>query len=231
VVEGNQHDDALEGLVGEHVLQYLYAESDDGKDVLLKSSHDLWEEVKLRVPIDSRRWFPTNASAFGKELVRLKQALTYKGFDVDRGTVGRGNNKKRVIKVTRIDEVGTRGDTTGTREFEVPVPAENRIDKPESDRSEEVGTRGTGDSLSSSGIKKKKYGRNSKRRRKSRVPAVPTPEKTAGSGVDKPNPAGTGDSETGVPTVSPNGELLSPDGLIRTDEGVKEAIRKLKGDK
>jgi len=56
VVEGKQHDDALEGLVGEHVLQYLYSEFDDGKDVLVKPPHEMWEEVKARVPFDSRRW-------------------------------------------------------------------------------------------------------------------------------------------------------------------------------
>jgi hypothetical protein len=77
VVEGKQHDDALEGLVGEHVLQYLYAEFDDGKNVLIKPPHDMWEEVKMRVPFDSRRWFPTSVATFGKELMRLKQAMAY----------------------------------------------------------------------------------------------------------------------------------------------------------
>jgi len=231
VVEGKQHDDALDGLTASAVLEYLYAEFDDGKDVLTKPTHDVWEEVKSRVPFDSRRWFPTNTSAFGKELVRLKQALAYKGFDVDRGTVGRGNDKQRVIKVTRIDEAGTRGNTTGTGGFESPVPTETRVGKPESARSGEVGTRGTGDSLPSHGIKKKKYGRKGKSSRKSRVPAVPTPEKTTESGVDKPNSAGTGETQTRVPDVYPNGGLVSPNGLIQTDEGVQEAIRKLKGDK
>jgi hypothetical protein len=156
VVEGKQHDDALESLVAEYVLPYLYAEFDDGKDVLIRPPHDMWEEVQAQVPIASRRWFPQSAATFGKELVRLKQALAYKGFDVDRGTVGRGNNKKRAIKITRIDDVGTAGDSTGTADFEVPVPAENRIDKPESARSEEVGTVGTADSPSFLNKKRKK---------------------------------------------------------------------------
>jgi hypothetical protein len=163
--------------------------------------------------------------------MRLKQAMAYKGFDVDRGTVGRGNDKKRAIKITRIDDVGTAGDSTGTADFEVPVPAENRIDKPENGRSEEVGTAGTADSFSSSEIKKKKGGRSNKKRRRFAVPTVPTPEKQGESGVDKPNGAGTGDPEVAVPVPSPNDGLPSPNGLIRTDEGVQEALRKLKGDK
>jgi hypothetical protein len=156
VVEGKQHDDALEGLVGEHVLQYLYAEFDDGKDVLSKTTHDIWEEVKARVPFDSRRWFPTSSRSFGKELQRLKQALAYKGFEVDRGTVGRGNDKRKVIKITRLDEVGSSGVVLGSFDSEKNDPAESRIDKPESARSEGVGSLGSFDSPSLSGIKKKK---------------------------------------------------------------------------
>jgi hypothetical protein len=106
-VEGGQHDAALDGLVGAYVLEYLYAEFDDGKPVLVKIPHDMWQEVKMRVDLDSRRWFPQSAETFGKELNRLKQALPYKGFGVDRGSVGRGRDKKRAIKITHIDEVGT----------------------------------------------------------------------------------------------------------------------------
>jgi hypothetical protein len=115
VVEGKQHDDALEGLVGEHVLQYLYAEFDDGKDLLIKTPHDLWEEVRMRVPFDSRRWFPNSSNHFSKDLNRLKQALAYKGFAVERGTVGRGNDKRKVIKIARIDDLGS----TGGRPFPI----------------------------------------------------------------------------------------------------------------
>jgi hypothetical protein len=108
LVEGGQHNSALESLVGDHVLQYLYAEFDDGKDVLIKSPHDMWEGVKIRVPLDSsRRWFPTSSQHLGKELNRLKQALAYKGFAADRGTVGRDNAKRKVIKITRLDDVGS----------------------------------------------------------------------------------------------------------------------------
>jgi hypothetical protein len=139
VVEGKQHDDALEGLFAEHVLQYLYAEFDDGKEVLLQSTHDMWNEVKSLVPFDSRRWFPQSASTFGKELVRIKQALAYKGFEVGKGTVGRGNAKRSVIKVTPTDGVGQAGARTGQADFESPYPAENGVDKPESARPEEVG--------------------------------------------------------------------------------------------
>jgi len=157
--------------------------------------------------------------------------MAYKGFDIDRGTVGRGNDKKRAIKITRIDDVGTAGDSTGTADFEVPVPAKSRIDKPENGRSEEVGTAGTAKRSTSSGIKKKNRRRSSKRRVQSAVPAVPTPEKQGESGVDKPNAAGTADPEVAVPMPSPNEGVLSPNGVIRTDEGVQEAIKKLKGDK
>jgi len=181
VVEGKQHDDALEGLVGEHVIQYLYSEFDDGKDVLVKPPHEMWEEVKARVPFDSRRWFPTSVSTFGKELVRLKQAMAYKDFDVDRGTVGTGNNKKRAIKVTRIDAAGTAWDSSGTAEIASSCPSESGVDKPKSAPSKEVGT---------------------------------------------------GDSESAVPLLSQETGLPSHgNGMVTTDEGVQEAIRKLKGDK
>jgi hypothetical protein len=238
VVEGKQHDDALDGLTSSAVLEYLYAEFDDGKDVLVKAPHDMWEEVKMRVPFDSRRWFPTNPSSFGKELVRLKQALAYKGFEVDRGTVGTGNNKKRATKVTRIDASGTAWDSSGTAEIASPVPAETRIDMPKSARSEEVGTAGTANPTSFLGGKKKKYRRKRKSFGKSAVPAVPEGQTPAESGVDKPNEAGTGNTESPVPLVSQETGLLSqgngssnPDGMVTTDEGVQEAIRKLKGDK
>jgi hypothetical protein len=202
LVEGKQHDDALESLVGEHVLEYLYAEFDDGKDVLIKSPHELWEEVKRRVPLDSRRWFPQSAATFGKELVRLKQALAHKGFGVDRGSVGTGKDKKRVIKITRIDAAGTAWDSSGTAEIASPVPDESRIDKPKSVPSEEPGTAGTANPTSFSGIKKKNRGRNKKRRRKSAVPTVPEGQNPAESGVDKPKTAGTGDPESAVPLLS-----------------------------
>jgi len=71
-VEGGQHEAALEALAGDHILRYLYAEFDDGKDVLVRTPHDMWQEVKSRVDLDSRRWFPQSAEAFGKELNRLK---------------------------------------------------------------------------------------------------------------------------------------------------------------
>jgi hypothetical protein len=238
VVEGKQHDDALEGLVGEHVLEYLYAEFDDGKDILLKSPHEFWEEVKALVPFDSRRWFPTSAATFGKELVRLKQALAYKGFEVDRGTVGTGNDKKRAIKVTRIDASGTAWDSSGTAEMPVSCPSESGVGTPKSAPSEESGTAGTANPRPFSGIKKKKFGRNRKRSHKSPVPAVPEGQTPAESGVDKPNGAGTANTESPVPLLSQETDLLSqgngsstPDGMVTTDEGVQEAIRKLKGDK
>jgi hypothetical protein len=136
-----------------HVLEYLYAEFDDGKDVLAKTTHDIWEEVKARVPFDSRRWFPTSSRSFGKELQRLKQALAYKGFEVDRGTVGRGNDKRNVIKITRLDEVGSSGVALGSFDSEKNDPAEFHIDKPESARSEGVGSLGSFYSLPFSGIR------------------------------------------------------------------------------
>lgn len=156
VVEGKQHDDALEGLVGEHVLQHLYAEFDDGKDTLVLSPHDMWQDVKARVPFESRRWFPASSKTFGKELNRLKQALAYKGFDVDRGTVGRGNAKRNVIKIARIDDVGSTGVDAGSTISDFIDPAQNGIGKPESARLEEVGSTGSTDSAPFSGIKKKK---------------------------------------------------------------------------
>jgi hypothetical protein len=238
VVEGKQHDDALEGLVAEYVLKYLYAEFDDGKDVLIKSPHDLWEGVMALVPIASRRWFPQSAATFGKELVRLKQPLAYKGFDADRGTVGTGNDKKRVIKIARIDAPGTAWDSSGTAEIASPVPGESPVDKPKSAPLEEPGTAGTANPTFFSGIKKKNRRRSNKRRGKSPVPAVPEGQTSAESGVDKPKTAGTSDSESPVPQLSQETGLPSrgngpttPDGLITTDEGVQEAIRKLKGNK
>jgi hypothetical protein len=234
VVEGKQHDDALEGLVGEHVLEYLYAEFDDGKDVLARTTHDIWEEVKARVPFDSRRWFPTSSRSFGKELQRIKQALAYKGFDVDRGTVGRGNDKRNVIKITRIDEVGSSGVVSGSFEFEKNNPAESGVDKPESGRSEEVGSLGSFVSSTSYEIKKKKRRRSNKRAGRKNNPNDPTRQKSPESGVDKPKKAGSFGPEKNDPKTTPTDPETtpeSPNGLIRTDEGVQEAIRKLKGDK
>jgi len=129
-VEGGQHDAALDGLAAAHILEYLYAEFDDGKDVLIKTPHDLWEEAKMRVPIDSRRWFPTSAIHFGRELSRLKQALAYRGFGVVNGSTGTGNNKKRAIKITRLDGSGTDWDRSGTDKNVSSVPADIAIAKP-----------------------------------------------------------------------------------------------------
>jgi hypothetical protein len=231
VVEGKQHDNALEGLVGEHVLEYLYAEFDDGKDVLLKSPHELWEEVKARVPFDSRRWFPTSSKHFGKDINRLKQALAYRGFDVDRGTVGRGNDKRNVIKIARIDDVGSIGVDTGSTGSSSIDPAENGVGKPESARPEGVGSTGSTESSTSSGIKKKKYGRNRKRRAKIIDPIDPTSTKAGESGLDKPKNPGSTEAESIDPVSTPNGGLSTPNGMVTTDEGVQDAIRKLKGDK
>jgi hypothetical protein len=156
-----------------HVLEYLYAEFDDGKDVLVKAPHDLWEEVKSRVPFDSRRWFPSSSNRFGRELNRLKQALAYKGFDLDRGTVGSGNEKRKVIKIARIDDVGSTGVDSGSTGSGSIDPAGNRIDKPESARSERSGSTGSTESLPFSGNKKKRYGRNRKRKANSIDPIDP----------------------------------------------------------
>jgi hypothetical protein len=49
-------------------------------------------------------------------------------FGVDRGSVGRGNAKKRAIKIARLDDLGTGGDGLGTVENAKTVPAENPID-------------------------------------------------------------------------------------------------------
>jgi hypothetical protein len=231
VVEGKQHEDALEGLVGEHVLEYLYAEFDDGKDVLLKSPHDLWEEVKARVPFDSRRWFPTSSKHFGKDINRLKQALAYKGFELDRGTVGRGNDKRNVIKIARIDDLGSTGVDAGSTDSDFVDPAESRIDKPESGRPGKVGSTGSTDSPSFSVIKKKKYGRNRKKARRFVDPIDPTREKSGESGLDKPENPGSTNPDSVDPASTPNGALSTPNGMVTTDEGVQEAIRKLKGDK
>jgi hypothetical protein len=234
VVEGKQHDDALEGLVGEHVLEYLYAEFDDGKDVLAKTTHDIYEDVKARVPFDSRRWFPVSSRTFGKELQRLKQALAYKGFAIDKGTVGRGNDKRYVIKITRLDEVGSSGVIMGSSDSETDYPTESRVDKPESARSGRVGSLGSSDSLPLSGRKKKKVRRSRKKAERNDYPNYPTGQKSPESGLDKPNGAGSSDKDSDYPTTTPTDPETtpaSPNGLIRTDEGVQDAIRKLKGDK
>jgi hypothetical protein len=230
LVEDKQHDDALDGLVASAVLEYLYSEFDDGKDVLIKIPHDMWEEVQARVPIASRRWFPTSAVHFSRELNRIKQALAYKGFAVDRGTVGRGNAKRKVIKVTRLDDVGSLGVGTGSLNSEVTDPAENRIDKPESARSEEVGSVGSVNSPSSLNNKKKKGRRGNKRRRRFTGPTDPAPQKSGESGLGKPKNAGSVNPETTDPVATPNGGLPTPDGLITTDEGVQDLLKKLKGD-
>jgi hypothetical protein len=205
VVEGKQHDDALEGLVGEHVVQYLYAEFDDGKDVLLKAPKDLWEEVKMRVPLESRRWFPTSSNHFGRELNRLKQALAHKGFDIGRGTIGTGNAKRNVIKVARIDDVGSMRVDDGSTKSGSIDPAENGLGMPESPRRRGVWVDGSTKPLTSSGRKKKKYGRNSKRRAKSIDPVDPAQPKQGESGVDKPKNPGSTNREFIDPLSTQNG--------------------------
>jgi hypothetical protein len=230
-VEGGQHEAALESLAGDHILRYLYDEFDDGKDVLVKTPHDMWQDVKGRVDLDSRRWFPRSAESFGKELNRIKQAPAYKGFAIDRGTVGRGRDKKRAIKVTRIDDVGTVGDSLGTVENAKTVPTENPEFAGESSGSEGVGTVGTVFSRSSSVNKKRKIGRRRKSSRQRTVPTVPAPEKQGENGVDKPNGAGTVPAETTVPEPSPNGGQLSPDGYTEiTSENVADYLKELEGE-
>ena len=231
VVEGKQHDDALDGLTASAVLDYLYAEFDDGKDVLVKPPHEMWEEVKARVPFDSRRWFPASVSTFGKELVRLKQAMAYKGFDIDRGTVGRGNAKRKVIKVTPLDNVGSAGVGMGSADSKVPDPAKSAEFAGTSSGSEEVGSAGSANSLPLSGIKKKSRRRSNKRRRQTADPTDPAPKKSGESGVGKPKKAGSANPETADPVPTPNGGVPTPNGMVTTDEGVQDAIRKLKGDK
>jgi hypothetical protein len=114
-VELKQHDAALEAIAGAALMQYLYSEFDDGKSELVLPKADLYLEVKLRVEPDSRRWFPQSSAAFGKELVRLKQALAAKGFEVSDGWIGNKNNKQRAAKIVRIDEEGTAGNSSKTR--------------------------------------------------------------------------------------------------------------------
>jgi hypothetical protein len=91
-VESGQHDATLDSLVGTHVLQYLYAEFVNGKSVLIRTPHDMRQEVKMRVDLDSRRWFPQSAIHFSRELFRIKLALAHKGFGVDRGSRGSGRD-------------------------------------------------------------------------------------------------------------------------------------------
>jgi hypothetical protein len=119
----------------------------------------------------------------------------------------------------------------GSTKSESLDPAENGIDKLESARPGEVGSMGSTDSTSFSGIKKKKIGRNRKKARRFVDPIDPTREKSGESGLDKPKKAGSTESESLDPALTPNDGSLTPNGLIRTDEGVQEAIRKLKGDK
>jgi hypothetical protein len=176
-VEGGQHDAALESLAATHTLEYLYAEFDDGKSVLIKTPHDMWQEVKMTVDLDSRRWFPQSAESFGKEVNRLKQALAYKGFGVDRGHSGTGNNKKRAMKTTRLDGSGTVWDSSGTVENGKTVPAENCIDKPESARPEDPGTVGTVLPTSFSG-NKEKIGDVIEKEDAKNFPNCPSPRKT-----------------------------------------------------
>jgi hypothetical protein len=205
-VEGGQHDAALDGLAAAHTLEYLYSEFDDGKREMKITPSELWLGVKARVDLDSRRWFPQSATHFSREVNRLKQALAYKGFAVESDSIGRGKDKKRAIRITRLDEAGTvnaGGDGKGTVNPEVTVPAGNRIDKPKSAPPEEVGTVGTVNSTSFSGNKEKNRGRKKKRRKSFTVPTVPTPEKTGESGLPKPNGAGTVNGETTVPLPSP----------------------------
>lgn len=152
-VEGGQHDAALDSLTGAPILDYLYAEFDDGKDVLVKTSNDMWQEVKMRVDLDSRRWFPQSAETFGKEVNRLQQALAYKGFKVGRGHVGSGNDKRRAIKLTRIDTRGSVWASSGSVQNDSTDPADTMIDKPKSPRPEDRGSVGSVLSTSFSGNK------------------------------------------------------------------------------
>jgi hypothetical protein len=108
-VEGGQHDAALESLTGDHILQYLYAEFDDGKDVLVITPHD----------------------------------LAYKGFGVDRGTVGTGNKKRRALEITRLDAAGSVWVSSGSVQNDITDPADITIDKPESARPETSGSVGS----------------------------------------------------------------------------------------
>jgi hypothetical protein len=184
----------LESLVGEAVLAYLYAEFDDGKDVLVKMSQDMWQAVKSRVDLDSRRWFPQSAEAFGKELRQLKQALSHKGFELSEGTVGTGNQKRKANRIVRSDELGRLG-RFGQVENDRTYPDESRIDMPESARSKEPGQVGQVLSTFSSSKKKRKIKRK-KNTPKKTYPTYPEPEKQGESGVDKPKNPGQVDAET-----------------------------------
>jgi hypothetical protein len=127
--------------------------------------------------------------------------------------------------------VGSIGVDTGSTGSSSIDPAENGVGKPESGRSKRVGSTGSTESLPSSGIKKKKYGRNRKRRAKAIDPIDLARQKPGESGVDKPKNPGSINRESIDPVSTPNGGLSTPNGMVTTDEGVQEAIRKLKGDK
>jgi hypothetical protein len=176
LVEGGQHEAALDSLAGAHILEYLCAEFDDGKSVLIKTSQDMWQEVKMRVDLDSRRWFPASAETFGKEVNRLKQAWAYKGFRADRGTVGTGNDKRRVIKITRVDVPGSVWVSSGSVQNDVTDPADIAIDKPESARSEGAGSVGSVLSTSFSDNKKINSGRRKKKGGKKLTQLTHTPK-------------------------------------------------------
>ena len=171
-VELKQHDAALETIAGTALMQYLYDEFDDGKQEIILPKADFYLEVKVRVEPESRRWFPQSSSSFGKEIVRLKQALAAKGFEVSDGWMGTKKNKKRTAKIVRIDEEATGGNRREQEQNESPV-ASFHLQNPEK---EVGGNRRTGDSASFPVTKIKKYRRRGKRTN-SPVPPVPPAEK------------------------------------------------------
>jgi hypothetical protein len=134
--EEQQYDTALDGVVGEALMDYLRSEPDG----VSKTPGELHRAVRAEVDMGSTRFFPQSANSFSRELNRLAPALEAKGWKVLHSSTGRGKDKKRIIEIVPTrDGIGDDGDdnlqnTVPTSETQKPLTyAKNAASKTSGD--------------------------------------------------------------------------------------------------
>ena len=73
------------------------------------SATELLVELEIHVPMNIVRslYWPKSASALSNRLSRLIPALREKGFDIERSSEGKGNGKRKIIRINRVEETPT----------------------------------------------------------------------------------------------------------------------------
>jgi hypothetical protein len=102
--KSRQHETALEAPAAVGLIEYARQEFEE-KDEFETTPGSLWSEC--RIMCNNSNMFPQSARSFGHELKRLKKALAQSaGIEVEKVTVGRGNDKRRIYKIRKRGQCG-----------------------------------------------------------------------------------------------------------------------------